>query len=197
MSWQWQTRRYERCCGGGTVTNTAEVMVGDVEWFSALVKMQIKIRDAGKFVLGMETVAGKSAQDVAQTVVVVSVVIPVTDSERTRVDTLIQIEETALLQSLQLQVVAVGLRTLRADPIFAPTTAICITFGAVQYVEAQQIHPVVRKALLIGVKPRQVDQTNAWFLYQLIQHRDARLELLYKKLTGELAGASVEINSNA
>ena len=178
---------------GGTVTNTVEVMVGDVEWFSALVKMQIKIRDAGKFVLGMETVAGKSAQDAAQTAAAVSAVIPVTDSERTRVDTLIQIEQTALLQSLLLQVVAVGLRTLRADPRFAPTVATCITFGAVQYAEAQQIHPAVRKALLIGVKPGQVDQTDAWFLSQLIQHRDARLELLYKKLAGDLAGASVEV----
>ena len=104
----------------GNITNTMEVMVGDIEWFSALVKMQAKLRDVGKLVLGLETMVGKSAQDVATTVVAVSAVIPVTDSERTKVDTLIQIEQTALLQSLQLNAVAVGLRALRADPRFAP-----------------------------------------------------------------------------
>ena len=63
----------------------------------------------------------------------------------------------------------------------------CITFGVVQYVEAQNIHAAVRKALLIGVKLGQVDQTDAWFLSQLIQHRDARLELMYKTFTGDQA----------
>jgi hypothetical protein len=82
----------------GNITNRVEVMVGDIEWFSALVKMQIKLRDVGKLVLGMETMVGKSAQDVATTAAAVSAVIPVTDSERTKVDTLIQIEHTALLQ---------------------------------------------------------------------------------------------------
>jgi hypothetical protein len=165
----------------GNITNTMEVMVGDIEWFSALVKMQAKLRDAGKLVLGLETMAGKSAQDAATTAAAVSAVIPVTDSERTKVDTLIQIEQTALLQSLQLNAVAVGLRALRADPRFVPTVRPCITFGVVQYAEAQNIHAAVRKALLIGVKLGQVDQTDAWFLSQLIQHRDARLELMYKK----------------
>jgi hypothetical protein len=155
--------------------------------------MQAKLRDAGKLVLGLETMAGKSAQDAATTAAAVSAVIPVTDSERTKVDTLIQIEQTALLQSLQLNAVAVGLRALRADPRFAPTVRPCITFGVVQYAEAQNIHAAVRKALLIGVKLGQVDQTDAWFLSQLIQHRDARLELMYKKFTGDLMGASVEV----
>ena len=57
----------------GNITNTMEVMVGDIEWFSALVKMQAKLRDAGKLVLGLETMARKSAQDVATTAAAVSV----------------------------------------------------------------------------------------------------------------------------
>ena len=57
----------------GNITNTMEVMVGDIEWFSALVKMQAKLRDVGKLVLGMETMVGKSAQDVATTAAAVSV----------------------------------------------------------------------------------------------------------------------------
>ena len=82
----------------GNITNTMEVMVGDIEWFSALVKMQAKLRDVGKLVLGLETMVGKSAQDVATTAAAVSAVIPVTDSERTKVDTLIQIEQIKVSQ---------------------------------------------------------------------------------------------------
>jgi hypothetical protein len=80
----------------GDVTNAAEAMADDVEWFSTLLKMQIRIRDAGKKLLGMETALGKSAQDVAMTVAVVSLVIPVTDREQTKVDNLHQMEQKSL-----------------------------------------------------------------------------------------------------
>jgi hypothetical protein len=38
-----------------------------------------------------------------------------------------------------------------------------------------------------------MDQSDAWFLHQLIQHRGARLELVYKQFTGDLVGASIEM----
>ena len=177
----------------GAVANAAAVMAGDVEWFSALVRGQAKIREAGKVVLGMETESGKNASNVALTAAAVGAAIPVSETERIRVDSLNQTEQRQLLQSLNLEVVRVGIRNLRADARFAPHVAPSIQFGAVQYAEALLIHPAVRKALLVGVAPGQMDQSDAWFLHQLIQQRGARLELMYKQFTGDLVGASVEM----
>ena len=177
----------------GAVANAAAVMAGDVEWFSALVRGQAKIREAGKVVLGMETESGKNASNVALTAAAVGAAIPVSETERIRVDSLNQTEQRQLLQSLNLEAVRVGIRNLRADARFASHVAPSIQFGAVQYAEALLIHPAVRKALLVGVAPGQMDQSDAWFLHQLIQQRGARLELMYKQFTGDLVGASVEM----
>jgi hypothetical protein len=74
----------------GPVANVVVVMVGDVEWFSALVKGHAKIREAGKMVLGMETGSGRSASNVALTVAAVGAQILVSERKRLRVDSLNQ-----------------------------------------------------------------------------------------------------------
>jgi hypothetical protein len=115
----------------GPVANASAVMAGDVEWFSALVRGQAKIREAGKLVLGMETDSGKNASNAALTAAAVGAAIPVSETERIRVDSLNQTEQRQLLQSLNLEVVRVGLRNLRADERFAPHIVPSIQFGEV------------------------------------------------------------------
>jgi hypothetical protein len=77
----------------GPVANASAVMAGDVEWFSALVRGQAKIREAGKLVLGTETDSGKNARNAALTAAAVGAAIPVSETERIRVDSLNQTEQ--------------------------------------------------------------------------------------------------------
>ena len=97
--------------------------------------------------------------------------------------------QNQFLESIELPACAAAILVVRQDPQFARAEM----FGKAQYNAAWLAHAAVRRAFLCGVSVGQQNQSNAWFVEQLIAHRDARLRKKLQEYTGDTDNVKSDI----
>jgi hypothetical protein len=161
--------------------NELAVITQSVEWFGALIKLQGKIMAAGKKVMNEPTPEDTSRSNVAMTAAAVGKIMPISAAERERVESGVQMAQNQFLESLELPGCVAAIEAVRQDPQFAGPEM----FGKAQYGAAYLAHAAVRRAFMCGVSSGQQTQSNAWFVEQLIAHRDARLQTKFQVYQGD------------
>ena len=176
-----QTTPIEPLPLNGAVVNELAVITQSVEWFGALIKLQGKIMAAGKKVMNEPTPEDTSRSNAAMTAAAVGKIMPISAAERERVESGVQMAQNQFLESLELPGCVATIEAVRQDPQFAGPEM----FGKAQYGATWLAHAAVRRACMCGVSSGQQNQSNAWFVEQLIAHRDARLQKKFQVYQGD------------